>query len=212
MKLKKLSLGPLGTNCYIISKDNQALVLDPGGDAPIIIDYLRNNHLELAAILLTHAHFDHIGGVEELRKEFKADVYLHTLEQDWLANAELNRSIVFLGEKGAIKTSQPEKIIDREGSFEVGPFKFKVIHTPGHSPGSVTYYFEEAAMIISGDVLFHNGVGRTDLLGGSIDILADSIINKLYQLPKETKVHPGHGESTTILAEEMNNPYTKQMQ
>lgn len=212
MKLKKLPLGPLGTNCYIVSKSNQALVFDPGGDAPNVIKYLEDNDLELIGILLTHAHFDHIGGVEELRKAYKVDVYLHDLEKNWLSSPDLNRSTLFLGESGAIQTSSPEKVIDREGDLEIGPFKFQIIHTPGHSPGSVTYYFEEEELMISGDVLFQNGIGRTDLPGGSIDVLANSIINKLYQLPNHTKVHPGHGESTSILIEKQNNPYTSQMQ
>lgn len=209
MQIKQLSLGALGTNCYIVSKDNLALIFDPGGDAHIINKYLLENNLSPLAILLTHAHFDHIGAVHELRKTFDIDVYLHKAEEDWLEKPDLNRSFIYFGEEGAIKSPPPEHVL-REGQLEIGPFLMEVVHTPGHSPGSVTFIFRNSCFIVSGDVLFHHGIGRTDLPDGSLSELANSITEKIYSLPDEFIVYPGHGEQTSIGYEKMANPYTLQ--
>lgn len=206
MEIAGLSLGPLGTNCYIVSEGNRALIFDPGGDANHLIKYLKDNNLTPEAILLTHAHFDHIGALDEIRKEFNIEVYLHENEFDWLANPKLNRS-TSMGEPFLVKTDDPEKVI-KPGNMEVGPFKFEVFHTPGHSPGSVSFIFHEHNFIVSGDVLFHQGIGRTDLPGGNMDELAHSIINKLYKLPDSFEVFPGHGIQTTIGSEKQHNPFT----
>lgn len=209
MKVNTFSLGPLGTNCYVLSKNQQAVVIDPGGESHIITNFLEKEELSLEAILLTHAHFDHIGGVDDLRKSHSVDVYMHKLEKDWLENPELNRSLLFLGGNEGIKTSAPEHLLS-EGHNKVGSFEFDIIHTPGHSPGSISFVFKEDNIVISGDVLFHHGIGRTDLPDGSIEELAHSIINKLYKLPDDFTVYPGHGTSTTIGIEKTTNPYTNQ--
>ena len=207
MHVQTLSLGPLGTNCYIISKDYKALIIDPGGDAHIVEHYLTEHHLKPLAILLTHAHFDHIGAVHELRTSLHLDVYLHQNEANWLEQPNLNRSTVFFGSRGEIKTSRPEHIL-QEGTLKIGPFTFDVVHTPGHSPGSVSFIFRDEGFVVSGDVLFHHGIGRTDLPEGSITVLAESIINHLYTLPEHIIVYPGHGGKTTIGEEMDSNPYT----
>src|SRR5690625_5197709 len=137
MKIKTLSLGPLGTNCYILSKNNRCLIVDPGGDAAVIKQYITTNDLTPDAILLTHAHFDHIGAVDTIRKMYQIDVYLHEDEQDWLENPSLNRSALFLGEEGGYTTTAPDQLL-QPGTLQIGEFSIQVVHTPGHSPGSVT--------------------------------------------------------------------------
>src|SRR5699024_1369220 len=209
MKIKIFSLGPLGTNCYVLSKEDQAIVIDPGGEANIVTGYLKDQNLTLNAILLTHAHYDHIGGVDELRKQHEVEVCMHELEKDWLIEPELNGSHQFLSPHQKIKTHHPENLID-EGHHQIGPFEFDIIHTPGHSPGLISFIFPDEHVLISGDVLFHHGVGRTDLLSGSLEELANSIINKIYKLPGAYTVYPGHGPSTTIETEKNTNPYTNQ--
>lgn len=209
MKVKAFSLGPLGTNCYVLSKDHECIIFDPSGESNEIIKHMEENSLIPQAILLTHAHFDHIGALNDLRKKYELDVYLHKAEKDWLENPELNRSVIFFGEEHAIISERPEHLLE-EGTLKVGNFEMEVIHTPGHSPGSVTFIFQDNKFIISGDVLFPMGIGRTDLPDGSIEELARSISEKLYQLPDNFIVYPGHNVPTEIGIEKRHNPYTLQ--
>lgn len=201
-----MPLGPLGTNCYIVSLGKEALVFDPGGNADELISYLKENDLNVRAILLTHAHFDHIGAVEELRTNSNADVYIHDLEAEWLEDPNLNRSVNFTGEGIVVR---PAEHMLTPGEMKLGSFSFEVIHTPGHSPGSVSFLFQEHQFVISGDVLFNQGIGRTDLPGGDFVQLEASIRNHLYQLDDEFTVYPGHGPKTTILNEKKNNPFIR---
>src|SRR5699024_7443219 len=122
-----------------------------GGEPEKVITFIEENKLQPLAILLTHAHFDHIGAVDSIRKQYKIDVYLHKNEKDWLNNPELNRSAVYFGEDGAIRTAAPDYDV-KVRPLKIGPFEMDVIHTPGHSPGSVTYIFHDKACIVSGDV------------------------------------------------------------
>lgn len=209
MHIQTLSLGPLGTNCYIITKGKACLIVDPGGNPDVIENYVTKHELAPQAILLTHAHFDHIGAVDALRKKYALDVYLHDQEKEWLKNPHLNRSSLFLGENGAIITEHPEHLLG-EGELQIGEFTMHILHTPGHSPGSVTFVFPNEQFIVSGDVLFQQGIGRTDLPEGSIEQLAKSIMTKLYTLPDEFVVYPGHGPKTRIGEEKQTNPFTLQ--
>lgn len=204
MNIKRFSLGPLGTNCYILYKGSEALIVDPGGEADKVISFLQKDNLTPLSILLTHAHFDHIGAVEELRKYYEIDVYLHENEKDWLGDPELNRSLFFTGE--AFTGKDPDHFL-KPGPFQIGTFHFNIIHTPGHSPGSVSFIFEDEQLIISGDVLFQHGIGRTDLPGGSFSQLEDSLRQGLYKLPDDYTVFPGHGERTSIGTEKKTNPF-----
>lgn len=206
MFVKTFSLGPLGTNCYIVHDQDQCLIFDPSGEAEIIKKYIEKEQLTPKAILLTHAHFDHIGALHDLRHMYNLDVYLHENEKSWLEDSKLNRSIHFFGEQAVISTDAPDQILS-EGPLEIGHFTFKAIHTPGHSPGSVTFIFSEDQFIISGDVLFHHGIGRTDLPEGSMEQLISSI-SRLYLLPDNYTVYAGHNIATTIGAEKKENPYT----
>lgn len=204
MKIHSMSLGELGTNCYIVYNEDDALIVDPGGDPEKVIDFLEHQDVSPHAILLTHAHFDHIGGVDALRKHFNIDVYLHENEAAWLEEPHLNRSTAFTRKE--VRTARPDHLIS-PGNMKLSTFEFDVIHTPGHSPGSVSFIFKDEGFIISGDVLFQQGIGRTDLPGGSMEQLENSVRQKLYLLDDHYIVYPGHGSYTTIGAEKIHNPF-----
>lgn len=210
MEIKTLSLGPIGTNCYIVSKNDECLIFDPGAEPEKIEKYITEQKLTPQAIMLTHAHFDHIGAVDAIRKRYNIDVYLHKEEQDWLEQAELNRSILFFGEAAAVRTAKPDHLIDI-GKHTIASFTFEVVHTPGHSPGSVSYIFHDNQFVISGDTLFNQGIGRTDLPEGDFTTLMTSIFKELYTLPEDFTVYPGHGPLTTIGSEKFQNPFTIQV-
>src|SRR5699024_758019 len=140
--------GPLGANCYVIHNGEEALIIDPGGEANVIEEMIESQQLKPIAILLTHAHFDHIGAVEEIRHRYKINVYVHESEASWLSESKLNRSMLFTGEN--IVASAPDHHL-KIGEAQFGPFQCEILHTPGHSPGSVSFVFHEAKKVISGD-------------------------------------------------------------
>lgn len=205
LKIEVISLGTLQTNCYLLKGEDEhkAVIIDPGmNPAPLI---RRIEGLEIEAILLTHAHFDHIGGVDEIRKLKKCPVYVHPLESAWLTSPKLNGSLLWPNVSSPISTDPAEFDLDEGMTLRLLGLEFSVYHTPGHSPGSVSFLYEDH--VFSGDVLFHMGVGRTDLPGGREVDLYNSIRGKLFKFPDEAKVHPGHGPKTTIGYEKKNNPY-----
>ncbi|WP_096270582.1 MBL fold metallo-hydrolase [Paucisalibacillus globulus] len=208
MNIKSFSLGALGTNCYILYKEDKAIIVDPGAEGEKVKSWLSSNNLQPIAILLTHAHFDHIGAVEYLRKSYGIKVYMHEAEKSWLGSSRLNGSLLFTGEE--IITREPDILVE-PGPLYIEDFELDVIHTPGHSPGSISFLTVSEKMLISGDVLFQRGIGRTDLPGGDYKIIQDTIRNKLYQLPDETIVYPGHGPVTTIGEEKLLNPFVPEI-
>ncbi len=166
MNIITLSLGPLGTNCYIVSNHQDCLIFDPSGDADKIIEAVNTNELNPIAICLTHAHFDHIGALESIRNKYNIPVYLHEAESTWLSDPTLNGSSLFgLPE---IKCNDADQLLN-EGDLHLADFKLKALHIPGHSPGGVSFLFEEGGFIIGGDSLFQGGIGRTDLYGGDME-------------------------------------------
>jgi len=209
MNVRSYSLGPIQTNCYIVSnKEKECLIFDPGEEGAKITKAIRSNGLKPLGIFLTHAHFDHIGAVDEIRETFNIPVWIHEKEVSWLADPEKNGS----GKYAALpdyKVAAPaeEHIIKQEQLFEISNFVFKAVFTPGHSPGSISYIFEQDGFAIVGDTLFEQSVGRTDLLGGSTKLLLASIHDKLLSLPEDTIVYPGHGHYTTIGNEMESNPF-----
>ncbi|MBT2754744.1 MBL fold metallo-hydrolase [Mesobacillus foraminis] len=206
MEWYQLPLGPLQTNCYILSnRNNSCLIIDPGEEAEKVFRYLNQKKLKPAAILLTHAHFDHIGAVEPIRGKYSVPVYLHTQEKKWLSDPVLNGSRLF--GMGEVKAEPADYLLSGNQDLSIGEFTFTVLETPGHSPGSISFYFQEAGLVASGDALFQGSIGRTDLPGGSHETLLKSIHKKLLVMPEETLVLSGHGPVTTIGQEMDSNPF-----
>ncbi|KMY54752.1 hypothetical protein AC623_13095 [Bacillus sp. FJAT-27231] len=206
MNWTQLPLGPLQTNCYILSNEKgECIVFDPGAEGEKLVSWLNENHLRPLAILLTHAHFDHIGAVEQVREAFDIPVYIHKEESEWLTNPALNGSARF--QLGEISGRPADHLLGNEDSLTIGSFSLRLFHMPGHSPGSISYFFEEGNAVFAGDTLFMGSIGRTDLPGGNHEQLIRSIHDHLLTLPEEVIVLPGHGPATMIGDEMERNPF-----
>jgi hydroxyacylglutathione hydrolase len=205
MLIEMVPLGPLETNCYVIKDEftHKAIVIDPGMNPKPLWKKIEEYQVE--AILLTHAHFDHIGSVDELRKWKKCPVYLHDLEADWLTDPKKNGSIRYPELGAPIHSDLAEFALADGQVIQMLGLHIQVLHTPGHSPGSVSFIVDKH--LFGGDVLFKLSVGRTDLPGGHANTLIDSIHQKLFKQKDDTIVYPGHGPKTTIGYERMHNPY-----
>ncbi len=207
MEWKQIPLGPLQTNCYVLSNQSKAcLIFDPGEESEKLSRFIKQKGLRPLAIILTHAHFDHIGAVDDIREEYAIPVYIHEKEAAWLPDPALNGSHLFKVGK-LIKAKPADHIITGEKELRIGEFTFSILETPGHSPGSISLYFKDAELVVAGDALFSGSIGRTDLPGGNHQQLLDSIHSKLLALPEETAVLPGHGPATTIGQEMDSNPF-----
>ncbi|GAB4073453.1 MBL fold metallo-hydrolase [Barrientosiimonas marina] len=204
MNVETIPAGPAGTNCYMVHNGTDALIVDPGGEPEKLKTYLAEEGVEPQAILLTHAHFDHIGAVEQLRMDFQIDVYLHADENSWLEDPQLNGSALLLGREIVASPAEQNLV---PGHMRIGSIPFEVVHTPGHSPGSVSFIFSDDKLVLGGDVLFNQGIGRTDLTGGDLEQLEQTIRHSLYQLPDDYTVCPGHGPKTAIGEEKQHNPF-----
>jgi len=206
MILQKLCVGELSTNCYILGdeKTNQGVVIDPGGDFDLIDENIEKLNLKIKYIILTHGHIDHIKALVPLKKKTKAKVLIHKEDLPILSNPIYNLS-QFTGEDSSF--SEPDLLLKDGDTIEFGKTKLLVLHTPGHTPGSISLYTDN--LLFTGDTLFCEGVGRTDLPGSSQEKLLNSVKQKLFTKPDDTEVFPGHGPSTTIGWEKKNNPWIK---
>ena len=219
-----LPVGMLQCNCHIVGdpSSREAIVIDPGDDASRILAVLERHHLKVVAIVITHAHIDHVVGLRRIHDATGAPVYLHA--EDLGLYRLLDQQAAWIGWKTPDQVQIDELV--REGSvIRWGGYEFQVIHTPGHTPGSICLYMPSpshagihqagkpapadrfAGRLFAGDTLFAGSIGRTDLWGGSFEEIIRSLRGKLLCLPDETLVYPGHGSATTIGEERESNPF-----
>jgi hydroxyacylglutathione hydrolase len=207
MILQMLTVGPFGSNCYIVGseKTKEGIIVDPGADAEAIIQAVQKLELKITMIIVTHAHADHMGALNEVKKALKAPYALHA--EDAAALPEVGKYLpMILGIK-MDPLPAPDKLLNEGDIIKVGEYSFKVLHTPGHSPGGIS--LAGNGVVFSGDTLFNFGIGRTDFPGCSYDELMKSIGTKLMALPDKTIVLSGHGPETTIGAERKGNPWAR---
>lgn len=215
IKIGRMVMGVCQTNCYFLYRqgEQEAIVADPADRGRDIYDSLRRNGFSVAGILLTHGHFDHIWGLDSLRDAAGAaaeaeglgpvKAYACKAERELLKNAGMNVS----RQAGRACETYADVYVEDGEEITLAGMTCRVIATPGHTGGGCCYYFQEAGILLSGDTLFAGSVGRTDFPTGSMGTLVRSIKEKLFVLPEDTRVYPGHGESTAIGYEKKNNPF-----
>jgi hydroxyacylglutathione hydrolase len=208
--VRTFTVGPVQENCHIARRDDsdQAIVIDPGEEAPRLLEALETLELNVAAILLTHTHFDHVGAVAPLARATGADVWCPELEVPVLA--DIMRYVPW-PEFGPFDSYDADHTVAGGERLELAGFEIDVLFTPGHSPGHVTYSIPAEQAIFSGDVLFQGSVGRVDLPGGDGPTLMQSLATLVETLPAETVVYPGHMGNTTIGRERATNPFLAQL-
>lgn len=206
LQIKGFTVGPLSENPYLLtcSETNQAIIIDPGDEAERLWQAIVNAGVHLKAIVLTHAHMDHVGAVTAIRERAQVPVYLHPADDELLAMVPMQARMFGLDADPVAPADHP---LQHGDEISVGNVTFHVLHTPGHSPGGVCFYSAAAKTLIAGDTLFYRGVGRTDLPGGNTQQLVQSIHTHLWSLPDDVRVYPGHGPATTIGEEKRLNPF-----
>ncbi len=207
--------GPWETNCYVVEATDRAgkthaWIIDAGVEPGAMIEHARDRAAagaSIEALVLTHAHVDHIAGVADVRRALPGvPVLLHEAERDWLGDAEQNLS-AYTGLP--ISIAPPDRLVREGDTLRLGDLEFGVRHTPGHSPGGIALYCGSERTVFVGDALFAGSIGRTDVPGCSFEQLEHSIRTRLYTLPEDTQVYPGHGPRTTIGREAATNPFVR---
>ena len=206
MKVEKYVVGIIGTNCYLVINEDtkEAVMIDPGGYPQNLKNEIKEKDLKIQAVLLTHAHFDHIMGLSDVIKDFQVPVYVEEMDKDMMTDGNKNLSGNYVN--GGFRFADVKTVKDGQ-VLEIAGFQFQVIHTPGHTPGGCCYYVEKEGVLFSGDTLFRASVGRSDFPGGSASDLVRSVKEKLLILPDETHVYPGHMDETIIGYEKLYNPF-----
>jgi hydroxyacylglutathione hydrolase len=209
LKLKAFSVNPFQQNTYLVWDSKcDAAIIDPGNSTHLenqmIKRFIEENNLSLKRLLLTHAHIDHVMGNQFIYETYGLLPELHPGD-DFFIDAMMQTASMY--GLNCEQSPQPARILQHEQLIELGELSIRCLHTPGHSPGSISFYFEKEKVLISGDVLFHGSIGRTDLPMGDYDTLIHSITSQLLPLGDDVKVYSGHGPSTTIGFERLNNPF-----
>lgn len=198
-----IPVGELGTNCYVVWDKTAAMVVDPGDDAEAILRAVRENSLTVGCVLLTHAHFDHMGAAEAVCRETGAPLFVGASDEPALTDGRYNL-FDMIGKPSVSLTA--DRLLRDGDEVKVGDSVFTVLETPGHTPGSICLLCGD--LLLSGDTLFAGSMGRIDFPGGSLSAMRSSL-RRLAALPPETRVYPGHGGGTTIGAEREDNPYVR---
>lgn len=206
MIVKKLAVGPLQTNCYILGCEEtlKGAIVDPGGSHSIILDEVGRLGLSVVAVINTHGHVDHVLANRQVVEATGAPLMIHPLDAPMLTSPM--KGFAFL--VGRMRPSlPPDRLLEDGDEVQIGRIRLKVLHTPGHSPGSISLLADGEGAVFSGDVLFRMSIGRSDLPGGNFDTLMWSIKDVLFALPDDTIVYSGHGPETTIGSERRSNPW-----
>jgi hydroxyacylglutathione hydrolase len=199
MEVKSFALGPYQTNCYVLTQGNQVIIIDPSAKGEVIAKSIDSDK-EVLAILLTHGHFDHFGGAQYLLDHFKCPIYIHEDDVELLEDPQKNYSMELN------LTLKKDVLILNEGIMQIGPFMISVLHTPGHSEGSVSFHIEDA--LFAGDLIFKMSIGRTDLYGGNERQMMKSL-KMIKTFSDNLIIYPGHGPKTTLDFEKKYNPFLK---
>ena len=204
-KVEGYQVGQIMTNCYLVCNEDtkELLIIDPGDQADLISKKINESGAKPVAILLTHGHFDHVLAVNELAESYQIPVYAHENEKKQL-HSTATEFFPHLGRSGEVRV---DHFISGEPLLKLAGFEIKVFMTPGHTQGGVCYYFEKEGLLFSGDTLFFGSIGRTDFPGGSYKDLIQSVETKLFPLPEDVVVYPGHNNATSIGFEKQNNPF-----
>ncbi len=205
LQVLEYTVGEIGTNCYLLvnTDTKETIIVDPGGDAPMIERNIEKNHLKPVAIFLTHAHYDHAHDAKKVKEAYRIPIYVHEAEVETMENPEINGSPMW----GVTETYEADILVKDGQELSVAGFSIRVIFTPGHTPGGACYYLPEQKALFCGDTLFHESIGRTDFPRGSMSQLVRGIREKLLVLPRDTVVYPGHMSKTTIGQEINYNPF-----
>ena len=205
MLIDQVVVGLLQTNSYIVfdKYSSKGVVIDAGGELRKIMDRIREREIEIEGIYATHCHFDHILAVRELKEALGCKFYVHRTDEEVLKRGVEDVEL-YLG-VSSFDPPKPDGYIDDGDEIRIGRNILKVLHTPGHTPGSVSYVFDGG--VFTGDTLFAGSIGRTDMFGGDIKLLVKSVVEKLFKLPDQCVIYPGHGPTSTIGVEKKFNPY-----
>lgn len=204
LRVHAIEVGPLVVNCYLVEHvaTRKAAVIDPGDDGPSILSRIGDLGLSVDKILLTHGHFDHVGAVALMKRETGANVYLHEADASRMKTARRQGLMFGLW---VADPPPPDVLVGDGDSIPFADGEFRVAHTPGHTPGCVSYIMKKSAFV--GDLIFAGSIGRTDLPGGDYDGLIAAVKEKIFVLPDDTVLYPGHGPPTTVGEEKRTNPF-----